>query len=124
MTSPLFPSLAGYRREWLTRDVVAGLTVWARGHARRRGDRGSDRAEVERTGASAVVLDAQTVPSIDVTAVRMLDGLADDLERRGVRFAVARDVGQVRDLLTPVRSDSSVRTYPTVRAAVAALTGH
>jgi len=79
---------------------------------------------VERTGASAVVLDAQTVPSIDVTAVRMLDGLADDLERRGVRFAVARDVGQVRDLLTHVRSDSSVRTYPTVRAAVAALTRH
>jgi MFS superfamily sulfate permease-like transporter len=29
MTSPLFPSLAGYRRDWLSRDVVAGLTVWA-----------------------------------------------------------------------------------------------
>ncbi|MGH9250640.1 MAG: SulP family inorganic anion transporter, partial [Acidimicrobiales bacterium] len=29
MTSPLFPSLAIYRREWLSRDVVAGLTVWA-----------------------------------------------------------------------------------------------
>jgi MFS superfamily sulfate permease-like transporter len=78
--------------------------------------------QVERTGASAVVLDAQTVPSIDVTAVRMLDALADDLERRGVRFAVARDVGQVRDLLAHVRSDSPVRTYPTVRAAVTALT--
>lgn len=29
VTSPLFPSLAGYRRDWLSRDVVAGLTVWA-----------------------------------------------------------------------------------------------
>jgi sulfate permease, SulP family len=46
--------------------------------------------EVERTGASAVVLDAQTVPSIDVTAVRMLDTLAVDLGRRGVRFALPR----------------------------------
>ena len=78
--------------------------------------------EVERTGASAVVLDAQTVPSIDVTAVRMLDGLAADLARRGVRLALARDVGQVRDLLSRVRSESQLRTFPTVRAAVTALT--
>jgi sulfate permease, SulP family len=69
-----------------------------------------------------VVLDAQTVPSIDVTAVRMLDTLADDLGRRGVRFALARDVGQVRDLLTQVSPDSPVCAYPTVRAAVTALT--
>jgi MFS superfamily sulfate permease-like transporter len=25
----LFSSLHGYRREWLTGDLVAGLTVWA-----------------------------------------------------------------------------------------------
>ena len=78
--------------------------------------------EVERTGASAAVLDAQTVPSIDVTAVRMLDELAADLARRGVRLALARDVGQVRDLLSRVSSESQVRTFPTVRAAVTALT--
>ena len=79
---------------------------------------------VERSGAAAVVLDAETVPTIDVTAVRMLDELADDLERRGVRMAVARDVGQVRDLLAEAAPGpgSPVRTYPTVRAAVAALT--
>jgi sulfate permease, SulP family len=29
MTSPLFPFLAAYRREWLGRDIVAGFTVWA-----------------------------------------------------------------------------------------------
>jgi sulfate permease, SulP family len=52
----------------------------------------------------------------------MLDTLADDLGRRGVRFALARDVGQVRDLLTQVSPDSPVCAYPTVRAAVTALT--
>jgi MFS superfamily sulfate permease-like transporter len=60
--------------------------------------------------------------SIDVTAVRMLDELAADLARREVRLALARDVGQVRDLLSRVRSESQVRTFPTVRAAVTALT--
>lgn len=81
-------------------------------------------AHVERSRAAAVVLDAETVPTIDVTAVRMLDGLADDLDRRGVRIAIARDVGQVRDLLVEAGRGpgSPVRTYPTVRAAVAALT--
>jgi MFS superfamily sulfate permease-like transporter len=59
---------------------------------------------------------------LDVTAVRMLDDLAADLARRGVRLALARDVGQVRDLLTRVRSESQVRMFPTVRAAVTALT--
>lgn len=29
MTGLLFPSLAGYRRQWLLPDVLAGLTVWA-----------------------------------------------------------------------------------------------
>ncbi len=80
-------------------------------------------AAVESSGATAVVLDAQTVPAIDVTAVRVLDGLAADLERRGVRFALARDVGQVRDLLAEIGPQASARTYPTVREAVAALTG-
>jgi len=69
-----------------------------------------------------VVLDAETVPSIDLTAVRALDQLADDLERRGVRFAIARDVGQVRDILTEAAGPTTRdRLYPTVRAAVAAL---
>ena len=29
MSSALAPSLCGYQRRWLSRDVVAGLTVWA-----------------------------------------------------------------------------------------------
>ena len=69
-----------------------------------------------------MVLDAQTVPAIDVTAVRVLDGLAADLRRRDVRFAITRDVGQVRDLLAEIGPQASAGTYPTGREAVAALT--
>jgi high affinity sulfate transporter 1 len=82
------------------------------------------RAEVAGREAHAVVLDAETVPSIDISAVRVIDGLADDLERAGVRFAIARDVGQVRDLMASTARPATVRRlFPTVRAAVAALSG-
>ncbi|NBM20488.1 STAS domain-containing protein, partial [Streptomyces sp. GC420] len=50
-------------------------------------------------GTKAVVIDAETVPFIDVTAVRMLDGPAEELGAGGVRLLLARDVGQVRDVL-------------------------
>jgi MFS superfamily sulfate permease-like transporter len=46
----------------------------------------------------AIVLDAETVPSIDVSAARMLGALAADVERDGVVLVIARDVGQVRDV--------------------------
>jgi sulfate permease, SulP family len=70
-------------------------------------------------GTKAVVLDAETVPTIDVTAVTMLVQLADDLRRDGVELVLARDVGRVRDLVR--LGDSPLRIYPTVRAAVDAL---
>ncbi|HSA51258.1 MAG TPA: sodium-independent anion transporter, partial [Yinghuangia sp.] len=78
-----------------------------------------------REGTAAVVLDAETVPFIDVSAVRMLDNLAEELEDRGLRLLLARDVGQVRDVLhTAEARDELRRVYPTVRAAVdAARTG-
>ena len=70
----------------------------------------------------AVVIDAETMPYIDVTAIRMLDLLAADVGRRGVTLAMARDVGQVRDLLNAAAHEGTVtRIYPTVRAAVAAV---
>ncbi len=47
----------------------------------------------------AVVLDAETTPSIDVTGAQMLADLANNLRGRGTRLLVARDVGQVRDVL-------------------------
>jgi sulfate permease, SulP family len=80
------------------------------------------RARAREAGARVVVLDAETMPFIDLTAVGVLDELAGDLERDGVRFALARDVGQVRDVIGQQARPATVRrTYPTVRAAVADL---
>jgi MFS superfamily sulfate permease-like transporter len=64
----------------------------------------------------AVVLDAETVPFIDVTAAQTLAQLRGDLERDGVRLLVARDVGQVRDVLR--REDGEHTVYPSVEDAV------
>ncbi len=70
-------------------------------------------------GITAVVLDAETVPFVDVTAARMLQALAADLRRQEVRLLVAREVGQVRDVLRHVVDDPELtRFYPSVRAAV------
>ncbi|HXQ00772.1 MAG TPA: sodium-independent anion transporter [Solirubrobacteraceae bacterium] len=75
----------------------------------------------EADGIAAVVLDAETIPFIDVTAARMLAALAEDLDRRDIRLLLARDIGQVRDVLHSVIEDPAVtHFYPTVQAAVAA----
>ena len=77
------------------------------------------RAAASEQGTSTVVLDAETIPFIDVSAARMLDELAGDLKRDGVRLLLARDVGQVRDVLRTTGGDiSREHVYPTVRAAV------
>jgi high affinity sulfate transporter 1 len=74
-------------------------------------------------GAHAVVLDAETMPYVDVSAVRMLARLAHDLERRGVRLVLARNVGQVRDVLVVAEGGAAhrIESYPTVAEAVAAV---
>ncbi len=73
-----------------------------------------------RDDVHAVVLDAETVPYVDVTAAEMLSALAEDLERAGVELVLARDIGSVRDVLR--RADVEVeRVYPSVSAAVAAV---
>jgi SulP family sulfate permease len=46
-----------------------------------------------------VVLEASTIPDIDVTAARMLGELRQELGARGVRLVVADAVGSVGDLL-------------------------
>ena len=70
----------------------------------------------------AIVLDAESIPSIDVTAVRMLTDLADDLDRRGVRLVLAHDIGQVRDLIRRAEGEEALRrVYPTVQDAVDAV---
>jgi high affinity sulfate transporter 1 len=70
-------------------------------------------------GIRAVVLDAETIPFIDVTSARMLAELSADLRRRQIRLLIARDIGQVRDILRRVVDDPDLRhSYPTIQAAV------
>ncbi|MGD9889941.1 MAG: SulP family inorganic anion transporter [Dehalococcoidia bacterium] len=72
-------------------------------------------------GTTAIVLDGETMPYVDVTAAKMLVELADDLERDGIGLYVAREIGQVRDVL---RSADDARhlthIFPTVEDAVQA----
>lgn len=69
-----------------------------------------------------VVLDAETSPSIDVTAAAMLADLRDDLGRRHIDFRIARSIGQFGDALGTAEAGSTpVGLYPTVTAAVADL---
>jgi MFS superfamily sulfate permease-like transporter len=69
-------------------------------------------------GTRAVVLDAETMPAIDVTALTMLIGLARDLHDRGVELVIARDIGVVRDLVAVGEEHPTISTFPTVQAAV------
>jgi sulfate permease, SulP family len=80
------------------------------------------RAAAAREGVKAIVLDCETIPFIDVTAASMLAELTEDLERDGVRFVVAREIGQVRDLLEVAGATDARQVFPTVRDAVAAVT--
>ena len=83
--------------------------------------RQSVRAHAAEAGCRVVVLDAATVPAIDVTAVHMLADLTEGLEREGVRLLVTREIGQVRDVVHKVPTDTTPEgIYPTVRAAVQA----
>jgi anti-anti-sigma factor len=76
------------------------------------------RAHAAEPSTRAVVLDAETIPYVDVTAARMLTLLSSDLQQQGVRLVVARDVGQVRDVLRRAVGD---RPLPAVQDAVQAL---
>ena len=71
-----------------------------------------------------VVLDAETSPSVDVTAATMLLALRDTLASRRIRFAIARPIAQFGDALgSAEHGDVPVPIYPTVAAATAALAG-
>jgi high affinity sulfate transporter 1 len=71
-------------------------------------------------GTRGVVLDAAAIAFVDVTAVRMLDELADDLDREGQQLVIAHDLGQVGDLLG-ASPDSSLQVFPTIDEAIAAV---
>jgi SulP family sulfate permease len=83
--------------------------------------RESVRAKAADPNVRAVVLDAETIPAIDVTASHMLIELGHDLQRQGKRLALARQVGQVRAVLATERGPTAIEIYPSVRAAVDAL---
>jgi len=77
------------------------------------------RAAAEQERIHAVVLDAENIPFVDVSAVEMLDELSRDLEGHGVRLLIARDVGQVRDVMRRASEEPALqRVYPSVQAAV------
>ncbi len=79
------------------------------------------RAAAARPGITAVVLDAENIAFMDVTAVEMLDQLADTMADQGVALHVARDIGDVRDVLRRAGSHLDLdHVYPSVRAAVEA----
>ncbi|HEY3686774.1 MAG TPA: SulP family inorganic anion transporter [Streptosporangiaceae bacterium] len=84
------------------------------------------RAEVRRMAAgahaAAVVLDAESVPFIDVTAARMLADLRRDLTRTGAGLFLAQNVGQVRDIIRTDADGTPQHLYRTVDHAVAAAT--
>jgi MFS superfamily sulfate permease-like transporter len=70
----------------------------------------------------AVVLDLGSVPVIDATAVDMLVELDDELRRRDIILCVARDIGQVRDVLATTGGGGLLEhVYPTADDAVRAL---
>jgi high affinity sulfate transporter 1 len=70
----------------------------------------------------AVVLDAETVPYIDLTAANMLTELATTLEEHSVKLLVARGLGAVRDVLHELQVPGEIApVYPSVPAAVEAL---
>ena len=81
------------------------------------------RAQIAGGSVHAIVLDVESTPFIDVTAAHMLVELADDLERDEVRFAMARSLGNVRDVIDTSEPDAVIwPTYPDVTTAVEALT--
>jgi SulP family sulfate permease len=72
----------------------------------------------------AVVIDAETMPFVDVSAARMLEELAEDLRRDGVALVIARDIGQVRDVLRRAGADAPlVQVHRTIEDAVDAALG-
>jgi sulfate permease, SulP family len=80
------------------------------------------REAASRAGIKAVLLDAETMPYLNVTAVNMLNQTAKDLDREGVRLLVARDTGTVRDILRRAGAEEALtHVYPSVQAAVEAV---
>ena len=73
------------------------------------------RAAADRPGTRAVILDAESVPSVDVSAADMVEGLRHRLEDHHVRLVIAREFGQVHDVFTTAEPGRrALDVYPTV----------
>jgi high affinity sulfate transporter 1 len=70
-----------------------------------------------------VVIDAEAIAFVDVTAVQMLEELAGELARRGQLLVLAHDLGQVGDVLAGAGRDG-LAVHPTIDEAVAAVRSH
>ncbi|MEV6217420.1 SulP family inorganic anion transporter [Nocardia sp. NPDC051833] len=69
-----------------------------------------------------VVLDAETSPSIDVSAAEMLLDLRNELARRRIDLRIARSVAQFTELLDSAEAGATrIVVYPTVAEAIADL---
>jgi high affinity sulfate transporter 1 len=71
-----------------------------------------------RDGVKAVLLDAEAMPFVDLSAAEMLVRLAETLHGEGKKLLLARDIGQVRELISLAKPEETIETYPTVRQAV------
>ncbi len=98
--------------------VEAGLFFANADHVRQ-----AVRHAAANEGTRAVILDAETVAFVDVTAADMLATLTGELAADGVLLIVAHDVGQVRDTLRETGAVDAIapNTYATVDEAIEAL---
>ncbi|TXD36557.1 SulP family inorganic anion transporter [Lujinxingia vulgaris] len=83
--------------------------------------RGELRKAAKRPGVRAVILDGESVPVIDMSAAHMLVELAGEFRKQGQHLAIARDIGQVRDLLASEAEQASMLHFTSVVQAVRAL---
>lgn len=67
---------------------------------------------------TVVVLDAETSPFIDVSAVQMLLELRDQLARRNIELRIARDIAQFGDVVAAVDSAGDLKVFDTVSEAL------
>ena len=72
-----------------------------------------------------VVIDGETIAFVDVTAAQMLRALRGRLEDSGVGLYMAKDIGQVRDVIARTDPDDELlrHLFPTIGEAVAAAHG-
>ena len=82
--------------------------------------RNAVKAHAALPGTLGVVVDAEAIAFVDITAVSMLEELAEDLRRQGQQLVLAHDLGQVGDLLAEATGEG-LGVHPTIDDAIAAV---